>query len=733
MRRKLISLLLCFLMALSTVAFTACGENEDGEGTSEEPQSTARAAVSVNMWVVCEKEVDAETEALVEEAFNDLTESKYTTHVDLKFYTMDEYFEILDAELEKAANIKASNTVIDMPILIGGDSEAEETAEETIVEETVIGEYGEKKILYPEIEEGQVDIVFLAGEELLERYVSEGKLLSLEEKLNSSDAKVLKDYIYPSAINQIKVSNGGSVAQAYAIPNNAIIGEYTYLLVNKEMAEKYYIDVDEINSFADCAALIADIGKNESDIAPVLAYADPVNMEYWLDFATDEEADTTFTFSVGSTDANVFGAKRTLPAAPAASGNTVMVPLEFFSEALDASYAFKSATSVATVTYGTRVIAFEVGSASATVNGETARLSAAVYTDDETGEVMAPVDFIAEKLCATVTYDEAQQQYVIEAKDFGGLSLLASYIGADSSLGDYVKMDSAFNISEFTDHMLLMQTCKDKGWFAEDSENADDFGVAIVTGSYEDMAAYSDKYSVKVLSYPTLDDEDVYDAMFAVTAYTTDLSRSLEVLSLIYTDEEAKNILQYGVEGVHYEFDDDGNFLVISDKYCMNNNYTGNAFLAYTTADMPADIWENAKATNLDSRVYPFFGLDDAWSGVGANHISTLRKISNVFFDEMEECNNSTELAEFFKDAQTLIFDNETFQTAIGNVPEVDPATIIPGEEVVEDTTTPYAVYSQWGAANWSVEAKAEAEADLEAMKASAEETAEETTVETVE
>ncbi len=723
MRRKLMCLLLC-LLAMVTIAFTACGETEEGEDAEEAGQSSARSTVSLNMWVVCEKEVDAETEALVENAFNSLTQSKYTTKVDLIFLTEDEYFTALDENLEKAANIKASDVSLDMPIIFG--EETTET-EETVPEETVVGEYGQIMLKYPEIEEGQMDIIFLKGEELLNRYVSEGKLLSLEEKLNSSDAKVLKDYIYPSVINQIKVNNGGTVAQAYSIPDNNIIGDYTYLLVNKELAEKYYIDVDEINTFADCADLIADIGKNEKGIAPVLSYVAPVNMEYWLDFASEAE-DTTFSFNVGETEANVFGAKRNLPAAPVASGNTVMVPLEFFSEALDASYAWKASTSTATIRYGTRVISVVLGEGSATVNNGSVALSARTYIDDASGEVMAPVDFIVDVLCAEVVYNDAAQQYEISSKDFGGLSLLASYIAPEASIGDYVKMNSAFAIPEFTDHMVLMQECKDNGWFAADTENTDEFGVAILTGSYESMAEYADRYAVKVLSYPTLDDEDVYDAMFAVTSYTADLSRSLEVLALIYTDTEAKNILQYGVEGVHYEFDDDGNFVVISDKYCMDNNKTGNAFLAYTTADMPADVWENAKLTNLDSRVYPFFGLETAWSGVGANHISNVRQISNVFFDDMENCRNSAELKAFMEAAQLVLDENETFQTAIGNPPEIDPSEIIPGEEIVEDLTTPYKVYSQWGASKWNEEAKAQAAAEEEAMKAEETEIVVETT-----
>ena len=719
MRTKLVCLLLC-LVSLATIAFTACSESEETQDSTENQQS-ARSTASINFWIVCDKEVDSETELLVEDAFNDLTQSKYTTKVDFVFLTEDEYFNVLDENLTKAAEIKANSSVVDMPVFIG--AETEETTE-TTPEETVVNELGQTMLKYPEIKEGQIDIVFLAGKDVLDRYVTEGKLLSLEEKLNSSDSKVLKDYIYPSAIEQIKINNGGTVAQAYAIPNNNIIGEYTYLLVNKEMADKYYIDVDTISSFADCADLINDIGRHESDIAPVLTYAAPVNMEYWLDFS-EEGADTTFIFTIGSTDASVFGAKRTLPAAPVKSGNSVMIPLEFFSEALDASYSWKKDTSTATIKYGTRVIKITVGAASATVNDENVALSARAYIDSETNEVMAPVDFIADILCSTVVYDQVTEKYTIEQKNFGGLSLLASYIGSDVTLGDYAKMDSAFSIPEFTDHMLLMQKCEDNGWFAKNPENTEDFGVGIVTGSYESMAKYSDKYEVVVLSYPTLDNEDVYDSMFAVTSYTADIDRSLEVLTLIYTDVEAKNILQYGVEGVHYEFDDDGNFVVISDKYCMNNNYTGNAFLAYTTADAPADIWENAKATNLDSRVYPFFGLDDAWLSVGEDHITNVRNISNVFFDRMEKCDNSAELAAFFKSAQIEIDECEDFQIAIGNVPEIDPEDIIPGEEIVEDLTTPYKVYSQWGARIWTEEAKQEAAAAEAAMKEDVAETTE--------
>ncbi len=705
MRRKLICLMLC-LVALMTLALTSCSGEVEETGENEKQQS-ARTPVTVNMWLVCEEKVDADTEAAVEAAFNSLTQSKFTTKVDLIFLTEDEYFDVLDENLAAAAQYKLNNTETFFPV-IGGEEEATEAVETTV--ETVTNELGQHLLKYPDVDEGQIDIIFLAGEDLLERYVSEGKLLSLEEKLNSSDAKVLRDCVYPSALKQIRISNGSS-SQAYAIPNNTVIGDYTYMLVNKEMADKYYIDLSKIETFADCADLIADIGKNES-IAPVLAYTDPVNMQYWLDFTAEETTSAPFTFAVGSTEANAFGANKKLLVAPYTAGNTVMVPLQVFAEALGARYNWNAKTSTASLTYGSRKVTLVSGENRATVNDETVALSQVAYFDEATAVFMAPVDFITDVLCASVEFDEATQKYVIEKNDYS-MSILASYIGASDAYGDRMEMLSAFDIPEFTEHMVLMAQCEENGWFAEDPANTEDFGVAILTGSYETMAQYADKYEIKVLSYPVLDEEDVYDAMFAVTNYTVDIDRALEILTLIYTNTEAKNILQYGVEGVHYEFDDDGQFVVISDKYCMSNDKLGNAFLSYTTDkvdahtwsdakenNLPAFVWEDEMAANLESRVYAFFGLDDAWSGVGANHIIEITKLSNIYMDRMEACKTSAELADFFATASAELAEYTYFQTVIGNPPETDPGAT-DGEEEEEDLTTPYAVFSAWGKPIW--------------------------------
>ena len=222
MKSKLMILMLC-LVAVLSLSFGGCGKEDDTKKTDVE--ASAREAVTLNMWLISDEEISAETEAAVEEAFNTLTQAKFTTKVDLVFLTEDEYFSVLDDKINLAAENKASSgPALVLPGMTEETVEVEETTAATIV-----NELGQKLLKYPDIEEHQIDIVFLAGQDLYVRYASEGKLSAMDTNLNAT-SKVLKDYIYPSFLDQIKYEKS-----TYAIPNNHLIGEYTYLLVNKAL------------------------------------------------------------------------------------------------------------------------------------------------------------------------------------------------------------------------------------------------------------------------------------------------------------------------------------------------------------------------------------------------------------------------------------------------------------------------------------------------------------------
>lgn len=541
MRRKLICLLLCLTAALLPIAMTGCGSDNSTDTTDEE--ASARPAVSINLWLISEKEVSTETEAAIEEAFNEMTQSKFTTKVDLVYFTEDEYYAALDAKLKAAAEYKENNAA--SQIVLPGIAESTEETEETTAE-TIVNELGQRLLKYPDIGEGQLDIILLSGKDKLEAYASAGQLASMDTNLNST-SKILKDYIYPSFLEQTKYNKN-----TYAIPNNHVIGEYTYLLVNKALAEKYYIDTASLTTLASCAALIEDIGKNEPDVAPVLSYVDPVNMHYWLG-------------------------------------------------------------------------------------------------DDS-------------------------------------MSIFASYVPAVATLGSRTTMRSAFDTMNFTDHMLFMQKCKDNGWFAKDPENTETFGVAVMTGDYSLRDRYAEDYEVKVLSVPTLTEEIAYESMFAVTSYSANFDRAMEVITLLNTNAEAKNLLQYGVEGVHYEFDDDGNMIYLNDNYRMNNLYTGNALLAYPAPGEAADIRENGKAANRDSRISPYFGFSDVADSIDTDLLDDMRELSDAYIEKMNACTSEPELAAFFVNVKGELYSDETYKAALSTA---------------EDSASPYAVYSRWFEKLW--------------------------------
>ena len=64
MKIKFLAILLCLVTVLSV--FAGCKSKEIDEDEINQEQSV-RTAVSINMWVVTENKVSAETEALVEE------------------------------------------------------------------------------------------------------------------------------------------------------------------------------------------------------------------------------------------------------------------------------------------------------------------------------------------------------------------------------------------------------------------------------------------------------------------------------------------------------------------------------------------------------------------------------------------------------------------------------------------------------------------------------------------
>lgn len=135
---------------------------------------------------------------------------------------------------------------------------------------------------------------------------------------------------------------------------------------------------------------------------------------------------------------------------------------------------------------------------------------------------------------------------------------------------------------------------------------------------------WTDENGVTYVAYlydiPRVSSSDAFASAMCVSASSLHKSEAAELIELFNLDSELANLLQYGIEGVHYRAEDGIATLIENkpeDTYRMNNLLTGNTFIKYTTADN-ADYIENAKKNNLSTAPSAFYGFnlefDDASS-----------------------------------------------------------------------------------------------------------------------
>lgn len=142
----------------------------------------------------------------------------------------------------------------------------------------------------------------------------------------------------------------------------------------------------------------------------------------------------------------------------------------------------------------------------------------------------------------------------------------------------------------------------------------DTAAVRIVKGDYVDLENYRKGSYVIKYQMPVATEEDVYASILAISTFSVENAlanpRAIEFLHYLNTNEELKTLLQYGIEGVHYQLnyaEDDVNLEhptleIISDDYSMNTLYTGNIYKTYRGEGVTmADSWVTAKEQNLDS------------------------------------------------------------------------------------------------------------------------------------
>lgn len=452
------------------------------------------------------------------------------------------------------------------------ETEASTDTEET-EEETQLNELGMPEVKYPEETENQIDIIWVGGYDKFMSYINDDLLERLDESLSSSSKK-LKQYIYGGALDAVKTAGGGT----YAIPNNTVIGEYTYLLLNKRLVDKYKYTPADLSSVVKCSDFLADVAKYEPNVQPIVGELPVTLTKYW---SIDPD-----TLEIDHDKFNIIG------------------------------HGINDTATLGTMFSFTGI--------------------------------------------------------------FGTNAELASTT-------DYAKQ------------LIAIRTYKDLGYVSEDTNTTKEYAMRVVKGGGELAETYSEDYYMNIIESPRADYEDIFGSMFGVSVYTRNLNRCMEIITYLNTNSDLRNILQYGVEDVHYELDENGLLHRLNDNYMMDINKTGNVFMAYPEEGMPANVWDYGKAQNTAAKTLMTLGLrfkdDDFKSSEDADAIEKIKSALKSINDYSADVEKRLNEAKSVEELEAIMREVATKFGSDANVKLVTNTTGMSG-------STPGTVYYEWLQAN---------------------------------
>lgn len=253
MKKKLISLFLTLVtLSFALLGLTACGD-EEGGGIDN------RNFATLSMWLIWEghdpeDKTAVEIEQKVEDEFNRITMETYSTKMEFTWFASEKDYK--DALALQYQNFDPENVKPDIV------DPSEESSDGATVNDD-----------YPELKPGQVDIVLMLDKDMLFSYASEQKLVQLDEFLKGSFRGVNSELsnIIRYARVPIVSELAGTTYGTYAIPNMNSVGEYTYLKVNKAVADYFHYTPASVDTFAEAMALLYEVERTAGN--PYADYA----------------------------------------------------------------------------------------------------------------------------------------------------------------------------------------------------------------------------------------------------------------------------------------------------------------------------------------------------------------------------------------------------------------------------------------------------------------------------
>lgn len=147
---------------------------------------------------------------------------------------------------------------------------------------------------------------------------------------------------------------------------------------------------------------------------------------------------------------------------------------------------------------------------------------------------------------------------------------------------------------------------------------------------------WSKDLGYKVVATPIMDtyitNASTTGAMQAISVTSKHPDKAMQFLNLLNTDKTLRNLVNYGIEGVHYQKVGDGQIKITLEQknYQMPYFALGNLFITYTLDNEPKTKWDEFKKFNSDSKKSPALGFKFDATPVNTE-VAALRNILDEF------------------------------------------------------------------------------------------------------
>lgn len=214
---------------------------------------------------------------------------------------------------------------------------------------------------------------------------------------------------------------------------------------------------------------------------------------------------------------------------------------------------------------------------------------------------------------------------------------LVDPVGVESKDNSLI-VKNMFDTVEMKEHLETLRRYYKAGYINTDSAITQDDKAVKRFVSKGDGQPYADQLWSKSLNYTVVSSQIVdtlitngstTGSLISISQNSKNKDKSFEFLSLLNTDEYLRNLINYGIEGNHYEKIGDSHIKILNSEqknYDVPYFSLGNLFLTYKLEGEPDTKWEEFEDFNDKSQVSPALGFK-----FNSSNVSTeIAAINNV-------------------------------------------------------------------------------------------------------